>query len=426
MRSAIMACLACLLVGGLALGQAPPREAPETSDPDLVVGPAPAASETIQDDTPISDGESAGSCGTGCSATNRFWVSSEYLLWFIKDSHYPLLVTSGSPTDALPGAVGMPGTQVLFGGTIDNQARSGARVAVGAWLDPDGRVGAEAGYLFLGRRSVSLNSAASGTPGTGAVIARPFVNALTSAQDASLDAYPGLASGGVDVTTSSALQGAEANALLGLWDGPSASINLVAGFRYLHLDEKLRIQEDVAVSTTAASFAGDQIGVLDQFNTTNDFYGANVGAQAALRWSHWEALLTAKVALGDVHESTVIGGATGITTPGGTTTVTPGGLLALPTNSGTFHRDTFAVVPEIGVRVDYRIGRYLHAFAGYSFLYWSDVVRPGDQIDPTINVNQVPTSKSFGAAGGPSRPAFSFHGSEFWAQGVSFGMEFRY
>src|SRR4029077_7162511 len=112
--------------------------------------------------------------------------------------------------------------------------------------------------------------------------------------------------------------------------------------RYLHLDEKLRIQEGVQVSGTAANFAGDHIGVLDDFATVNDFYGGQIGGRAAFRYSRWEAMLSAKVALGDVHERVTIGGATAITPPGGTTAVMPGGLLALPTNSGNFHRDAFA------------------------------------------------------------------------------------
>jgi len=426
MKHGIVACLAVLLAGGFVLGQSSdsgPAPTASQAAPANANAAAPFAPE--EDDTPTGGPETLVDSSSGAEPACRFWVSGEYLLWWIKNSHYPPLLTSGSATDALPGALGMPGTQVLFGGDVDNQDRSGARVALGGWLDGDGRLGVEAGYFFLGTRSVGLTSGGSGVPGS-AVTARPFFNLLTNAEDASLVSYPGLASGVVSASASSELQAGEANALLGLCDGAHVRVELLAGLRYLRLDEKLGIQEDSQVSNTAAAFADDRIGVLDRFDTVNDFYGAQLGARAAFRYGRWEALLLAKVALGDVHESVTIGGSTAITTATGSTSVSPGGLLALPTNSGTFHRDEFAVVPEAGIRVDCRLTRHLHAFVGYSFLYWSEVLRPGNQIDPRLNVNEVPTSKSFGAAGGPSRPAFSFNGTDFWAQGVSFGMEFRY
>ena len=58
----------------------------------------------------------------------------------------------------------------LFGGDVDNQERSGARFGAGAWLDDDGRLGVEAGYLFLGTRSVGLSS---GSPGVAGVYSNP-------------------------------------------------------------------------------------------------------------------------------------------------------------------------------------------------------------------------------------------------------------
>ena len=59
---------------------------------------------------------------------------------------------------------------------------------------------------------------------------------------------------------------------------------------------------------------------------------------------------------------------------------------------------------------------------GYTFLYLSDVLRPGDQIDPYINVSQLPPGPLEGAA----LPQFGFHSTGFWAQGLSFGIEGRF
>ena len=89
-------------------------------------------------------------------------------------------------------------------------------------------------------------------------------------------------------------------------------------------------------------------------------------------------------------------------------------------------RDAFAVVPEVGVNVGYQITESLRLFAGYSFIGWSDVARPGDQIDVGLNPNLIPTSATFGAPGGPPRPALAVQRTDFWAQGVNFGVEWRY
>jgi hypothetical protein len=103
-------------------------------------------------------------------------------------------------------------------------------------------------------------------------------------------------------------------------------------------------------------------------------------------------------------------------------TPAPGGFLALPTNMGHFDRDHFAVVPEFGLHFGYQVTDHVRAFAGYTFLYWDNVVRPGNQIDLTVNPSQVPPHTLVGAP----RPAFAFQGSDFWAQGLDFGLEFRF
>jgi hypothetical protein len=103
-----------------------------------------------------------------------------------------------------------------------------------------------------------------------------------------------------------------------------------------------------------------------------------------------------------------------------------GGVLALPTNSGHFNRDRFAVVPEIDINVGYQVSRHLRAFLGYSFLYASNVVRPGDTIDRTVNLTQLPSSLGPGVLTGAARPMPLLKDTEFWAQGMNFGLEFRY
>jgi hypothetical protein len=67
----------------------------------------------------------------------------------------------------------------------------------------------------------------------------------------------------------------------------------------------------------------------------------------------------------------------------------------------------------------------VQVYAGYNFLYWSNVIRPGDQIDRTVDLTFVPNAPPVPPSG-QNRPAPTFGQSDFWAQGVQFGVQFRW
>jgi hypothetical protein len=95
-------------------------------------------------------------------------------------------------------------------------------------------------------------------------------------------------------------------------------------------------------------------------------------------------------------------------TPAGVIT---GGIFAQPSNMGTFRRNEFSIVSEVGVRVGYQVTDYMRALVGYDFLYWMNVARPGEQIDRAL---------------GGGRPVFAFRSSDFWTHGLTAGLELRY
>jgi hypothetical protein len=124
-----------------------------------------------------------------------------------------------------------------------------------------------------------------------------------------------------------------------------------------------------------------------------------------------------------------IEGATTINTPGlgGVSSQTlPGGVYALPSNIGRYSRGEFAVVPEGIFKVGLKLGDVSRFFVGYNFLYLSDLARPGDQIDRTLNPVQIPSLNSGGAFTGADRPRVPFIRSDFWTQGLIIGLETRY
>ena len=139
------------------------------------------------------------------------------------------------------------------------------------------------------------------------------------------------------------------------------------------------------------------------------------------RWRRLKTEFFGKAAIGELEQRVTIAGSTAVS---GTTT--QGGLLALSSNIGSYTRDRFAVVPEAGVKVQGAIGRHVLAHVGYSFLYFGNVVRPGNQVDLGVNPNLVPTSATFGAGASPARPMFVGQESSYWAHLFNFGFTVTY
>jgi hypothetical protein len=370
-----------------------------------------------------------GPCCPGFGPSHLFWVRGEYLLWKISPHHLPPLVTT-SP----PGTLGvLPNANVLFGGSVNQDDLSGARFTFGVWLDPCETYGLEGSFFFLGPRTVGFSASSPGIP----VLARPFfdVNPMfppsETAEQIANPAMPPILplAGSVNVSLFSELAGFEINGIKNLCRSCCGRVDVIGGFRYLRLRDILKIDENLVVPATpdtmAMGIAGQTTTVNDTFATRDQFYGGQLGLRWEWHWRRWQLDLTGKVALGDTHEQVDINGST-LITPGPMAMAFPqafpGGLLAQPTNIGHHNRDRFAVVPEMGINVGYQITDRWRAFAGYNFIYWSNVARPGEQIDRTINSSQIGGRPLVGVA----RPILAIKDTDLWAYGVNFGLEFRY
>jgi hypothetical protein len=110
------------------------------------------------------------------------------------------------------------------------------------------------------------------------------------------------------------------------------------------------------------------------------------------------------------------------TTSNGNSATNAGGLLALPSNMGIYSESEFSFVPQVSMDLKCKIDCHLELSCGYSLLYWSDVARPGDQIDRSLNLSQLPP----GPLVGPERPVFNFNFTEVWMHGLHCGLEYRY
>jgi len=353
-----------------------------------------------------------------CGPPGGFWIGAEYLLWWTKGNALPPLLTTnpvGTPREAV-GILGSGGTTTVFGDSrVDSRVRSGARFTMGSWLNDSQTTGVEGTFFLLESLATRFDISSEGTP----ILSRPFYDVSQNRPSSLLIALPGVLRGSFSANTSSSFLGTDAYIRQNVLCDNGYRLDVLAGYRYLRLSDRLRINE-TEIATDPAGFVpvGTRIDLTDRFDTRNEFHGAEVGLLGEVRRDIFYAQVLGKVALGCTHEVVSIGG---VTRPVGEPAF-PVGFLAAGTNSGTYRHTGLAFVPEVGMNLGCQITEYLRAYVGYTFLYWSEVVRPGQQIDLGINPTQLPP----GQLVGPARPAFSRQSTDFWAQGISFGVELRF
>jgi hypothetical protein len=371
------------------------------------------------------DGACCNGCGCcwgngGCCFGNRWYGSAEYLLWFIRGENVPPLLTTGPLFAPTPGAIGQTGTQVLFGNNIqNNNPYSGLRLRGGYWFGDGHGLGVDVGAFFLGGNNNNFTSTSNGVPFLG----RPFTNTVTGFQDVEAVAAPGLA-GTFSAVNTFFLYGTEVNLRRNFLCGCNWFIDGFAGWRLLGLNESLSMTEKLAVVSSVNPMipAGSTFLVNDRFSTGNLFNGAQIGAIGEYRLGRWSFDVRGSVALGGTQQFVNINGSTTSAGPGIPSTTSPGGLLALSSNIGPHTRSMVSMVDEIGFNVGYQFTNHIRGFVGYNFLWWSSVIRPAEQIDLNVNPNLIPPV----VGGGANRPQFSFNGSNFWVQGIQFGIDIRW
>jgi len=362
-----------------------------------------------------------------------WWASAEALVWWTKSSPLPSTLTTFAPgtpsaTTGFGGALGVPGTTVLSPDNLRYDPSAGARFVLGRWLDPAHRWGLEAEGFFLGKQTADFSEASDGTQ----PLRVPFFNVPPGAgfplgSSSFVLADPAFASGSQVINSSLKFWGAEGNVFYHLIDARSYDVSLLAGFRYIDLREDLSIASNETLLPA--------VGVLgsattnDSFSTRNQFYGGQVGLKARAQFGAFDGTVLGKVAFGDNRQTVGVDGSIDVVGFGfpATGVVLPGGLFAQGTNIGTDSRNRFAVVPEVNVQVGYTLPYGARVFVGYNFIYLSSVVRPGNQIDTTLNLTGNPGISGIGATlVGAPRPEPQFNGSSFWAQGINFGLSLEF
>jgi hypothetical protein len=349
---------------------------------------------------------------------NRWSVSAELLYAWFKHSPTPVPVITDSYLDD-------PAVNVLLGGaSMNTNANPGFRLT--GTYRIDSRMGVELSGFYIPNRSTSSSVSSTGQPGS-VDLYLPYFDVPENRENVTEISYWPDYRGSAQTTLSNNLGGGELNLT---WSMPPSDvwrIDLLAGVRFVQLRESYTI-------TTSSPYNPpnpvDVWNTTDSFDARNRFYGVQVGGRAVYERGPWLGTFAGKVAVGTMQERVSVNGflETNDYNNYGPTQVFPGGYFALPTNSGDHSRNTFAVVPEVAISVGYRFTPQASVFVGGSFLYLSNVARPGEQINRNINPTQ---SVAYGFDPpahlvGRAQPTFNFATTDFWATTVSIGFAYRF
>jgi hypothetical protein len=408
------------------------------------IGNQPAMAQTITISPSASSActqESASETPANCPAhESRLYGGVEYLLWWVKGAPLSVPLVSTGPAANDEGFLVNSDTTILYGapfapakGGNDIQnfpGLSGSRLTLGYLLDEYQHLAAEARVFMLASGSAGFTAQGSSTAFGSSGIRIPVFNTVPytpgSATDLTVSenglpvAIPGIIAGKAVIANSLRLWGSDATAVFNVYRSSQWELNALAGFSYLDLSESFNLTDSLA--GLSGPFVGQSGTVGDHFGTVNQFYGAAVGLRGRVSWGPVSVSLTGRVALGASHEVLNVSGA--FQAINFSASLGPQGIFAQPSNSGIRSSNVFAVVPEVEVKLGFDVTPSVRLTLGYDFLYYSSVVRPGNQIDRNLPKGQI--FQQGGSAVSATSPSALFNKTGFFVQGLSAGVTLRF
>lgn len=389
-----------------------------TGDPCVGCGPtADEGPKFYAEDTCCADG-CCGQCSQCCRCLDTFG-SVEFLMWWGKGTSLPPLVTTSDTTPLTPqgnaGVLGLNTTTILFGNQMGgNKLQGGGRVTAGLWLDPGHNVAVGGRFFGTGGDGTRFNQNATDNP----ILAIPFFNASLNQEDSLIIAYPGFNRGRIDAhLTTNNIIGAEAFGEIMMSRDSRRRIDLVGGYQFFRMDDWLQIDSTSTLNQAGNPLNGLQIDVTDRFSTRNQFHGGEFGLRARMARGQWSLNMLGLVGLGNMNQQVTIAGITTTTPNGGASNTDNGGLFTQPSNIGVYERNRFAWIPQFTGNLNYHVNPNVSFHIGYNIMWITNVALSADQMDTTVNLNQPV---------GPNRPAFTFNDTEYWLQGINWGMNWDF
>ncbi|MCE9565697.1 MAG: BBP7 family outer membrane beta-barrel protein [Planctomycetes bacterium] len=423
MRVALLTCSLCVITAALASAQSPPATLPTTTPPAMPPALAGASAVPVAPPPTLSEATLTDLTSDGVSSTGRpfsmscprMWANADYLLFWYTPMNTPTLIRTIPAVQANdPNATGTSMFPTKSQVHYDNV--SGVRLNVGYNFDT---IGFDASGFILQRKSLSTSQFSDGSF---LAIAQPYIPAGTGTTTDLLSSRPnpGGYSGGVNAAISSQIFGFEANVRRAWFTFMSDSTNIIGGFRYFDL------QENLSITSVSRFPSGALQSNSDAIQTHNSFYGGQIGFSTVYGGTEPGIgfTFTTKSGIGDVHQRVDLVGSNAVAV-GGVPSVEAGGLYVRGLNAGSFSRDKFGFMQDIDLKLTYNFTKAFQVSFGYSMFYLSSVARPGNQLDPVVNDQNI----RFVAVQTPSnspQPVFAWHTHSFVLQGLTFGARLAY
>jgi|GEM_PF-6947543 len=266
------------------------------------------------------------------------WFAADYVLWWQKGGDLPAFVRAGRG--------GGDGLDLVEGNL------NGIRLDFGFFLNACHTWSVAADYYGFGEISDTVQ-----------LIGDPNPTTLYSSE---------LRSGGFQFRRHLVTRGGHTNPIFaGMPTEYCSRFELGFGYRYTQLEEMLDLTSGAAT---------DSLDCRTQFN------GFDFGLFYSRQRGRMNLDMECRLAVGTNRQSADVDG---------------GGVLIGPAVAGQFSEDRFSVIPEYRVSLGYDWTPQWQWNVGYTFMYWSNVLRPGEQVNNFVAPDLVDT--------------------DFWAQGVSFG-----
>lgn len=369
-----------------------------------------------------------GCCGASCGS--RFWAQVDYLYWWEKGKNLPTLVSTspvGTPVNQAGVLTsdfrGNNTASVLVGRRdLEIGPQSGGRVKFGQWVDDCQRTMVGGEFFMLQTEVGVFRTNSDQTP----IIARPFLNAGANNSPSSvLISYPNQAAGQIKVSTETDVTGGGAFLRRGLTGFRDARIDMLWGYRFLRMDDVLRVDDFTTVTGSGSgrpAAVGSTIQCFDEFEARNEFHGGEVGLMLDLPVTcRVRVSMLGKCAFGPVEQLMYIRGGT-VTTAGTTVGTFEGSVLTQETNLGLYRQRELAVLPEAQFNLSVQATQHIRGVLGYTFMYLNTVQRAADAVDTTVHEDLFTDTP----VANPGGPLFAFNDTDFWLQGLNFGVDISF
>lgn len=335
-----------------------------------------------------------------------WWMKADLLLGFRKGRGYPTLVTTDPANEDSTTAGVLPDATVLYDGDSENtQMQAGLNLDFGTFLNDCQSIGIGGRYFFYGEDDGNF----SRNSGQNAILAVPFFSVDLGANAALLLAHPDVAgevrSGSVGIRAANDVHGFDVYARLLYTRTCNGRIDFVTGWHTSSVNDNFQL-----TMQTDFNQLNNDVVLIDQFNTENQFNGLILGVMTEHQICCYTLRGKARVSVGNMRQSVLINGSTSVN--GVVDQNQPGGLFTAESNIGAYTQDQFAAVTEAGLSLGCHISPRTQLTLGYNLMYWSSVVRPGEQINTVVDDLNVP----------PTSPTFQFNTTSFWVQSLTLGL----